>query len=317
MTLAPATPAVANRTLAAAAAIAFYAVVIGFTDNYVRVIAQDLGLWQFHAMRTAFVLAIVLLVWPVRRPRNLRAVVARSLVHASAMLLYFATLAFLPVAQVAAGLFTAPVFVLLISRFVHGERIGPVRIVAVALGFAGTLLVLGPGAKEGIGPASLVPVLSGLIYAVSNLATRRWCPGESAATLTLGFFVALGFYGLVGVTVLTLWPQAAPPGLDGFVLRGFVPPPVSAVFWVFVQALGSLLGVMAMVRAYQLADASRVAVFEYVVLPAAVVWGVVLWGETPSALAVAGMGLIFAAGLMIALRRGQAACADCPAPKRA
>ena len=51
-----------------------------------------------------------------------------------AMLIYFGALAFLPVALVAAGLFTAPIFVLLIPRFAYGQPIGPVQVLAVAVG---------------------------------------------------------------------------------------------------------------------------------------------------------------------------------------
>ncbi|MEM1506541.1 EamA family transporter, partial [Domibacillus sp. 8LH] len=78
------------------------------------------------------------------RPVDRRAGAARPAIHCTAMLVYFGALALLPVAQVAAGLFTAPIFVLVISRFVYGERIGPVRVLAVLTGFAGVLLVLGP-----------------------------------------------------------------------------------------------------------------------------------------------------------------------------
>ena len=60
------------------------------------------------------------------------------------MVIYFGALAFLDVALVAAGLFTAPIWVLLISRFVYGHSIGPVRIFAVVLGSVGVVLVLGP-----------------------------------------------------------------------------------------------------------------------------------------------------------------------------
>lgn len=73
-------------------------------------------------------------------------------------------------------------------------------------------------------------------------------------------------------------------------------------FWTFVQAAGSLLGVGLMIRAYQIASASRVAVFEYVILPASAFWGWVIWSETLTPLAVLGMGLITLAGAMIALR---------------
>ena len=51
-----------NRTLAAFGAVLIYACVIAFTDNYVRVIARDAGLWQFHATRTGMAFAILALV---------------------------------------------------------------------------------------------------------------------------------------------------------------------------------------------------------------------------------------------------------------
>ena len=105
-----AVPASQRRTLVAAGFILVYALVIGFTDNFVQTIARDGGLWQFHATRTAFACLILaalaaplgLNLWP-RRPR---AVLARSLIHGTGMVIYFGCLAFLSVAEVAAGLFT-------------------------------------------------------------------------------------------------------------------------------------------------------------------------------------------------------------------
>jgi drug/metabolite transporter (DMT)-like permease len=54
------------------------------------------------------------------------------------------------------------------------------------------------------------------------------------------------------------------------------------------------------VKAYQIAEASRVSVFEYVILPASAAWGFVLWGEKLTWIAVSGMGLIVLAGVLIA-----------------
>jgi len=295
-----------NATLQAAAAICGYALIIGFTDNYVRVIAAEIGLWQFHLMRSVMVAGILALAAPALglrlMPRRWVGVVARSGVHGAAMLCYFGSLGFLPVPQVAAGLFTAPIFVLLITRLVYHEPIGRYRIAAVALGFAGILLVLGPGSQAPIGPAALVPVLGGALYALGNVATRAWCAGESAVTLTAGFFAALGLFGAIGLGLVTWIAPEAAPGAAGFILRGPVSPSGTVVFWVFVQALGSLVGVGLMVRGYQLADPSRVAVFEYVVLPAAALWGWLLWAEVPGLRDWAGMALITLAGLLIIWR---------------
>ena len=295
-----------DRTLAAAGLILVYAMVIGFTDNYVRVIAEEAGLWQFHLTRSlmaAVLLALAMVPLGLKlRPVRWGAVVARSGIHGAAMVIYFGALAFLDVALVAAGLFTAPIWVLLISRFVYGHSIGPVRIFAVVLGFVGVVLVLGPEALAGASLPAVLPVLAGAMYAMGNIATREWCAQESAETLLAGFFAALGVIGAVGMAVLWLAPIAVPAGAEGFLQRGPVWPSGTFYFWTFVQAAGSLVGVGMMIRAYQITDASKASVLEYVILPASAFWTWVLWGTGLAPLAVVGMVLIVAAGSMIALR---------------
>lgn len=298
-----------DKTLQAAGLILVYAVIIGFTDNYVRLIAAEAGIWQFHATRT--VMAMILLglaAAPLSlrlRPQNFGAVLFRSFIHGFAMLIYFGALAFLPVAIVAAGLFTAPIFVLLISAFAFGETIGPFRIIAVFIGFVGVILVLGPQALAGASLPALLPVIAGALYALGNVATRRWCSAESAEVLLMGFFLMLGLFGLIGVALLWVMPIPVPEGGAGFLQRGAVIPSGQFWFWTFVQAAGSLIGVGFMVRAYQIADATRVSVFEYVILPASAIWGWIIWGESLGLISIVGMTLIVAAGLMIALRAAQ------------
>ena len=306
-----------NRTLMAAGAILIYALLIAYADNYVRVIAAEGGLWQFHATRSVIAIALIAVLAKVAgrrlRPVSWRAVVARSAIHGIAMLIYFGCLAFLPVAQVAAGLFTAPIFVLLISRFVYGHPVGPIRIAAVALGFVGVVMVLGPTAMQGAKLAALLPVFAGALYAMGNVATREWCPQESAQTLLTGFFAALGLFGMIGLAVLAVLhgpvelSGAVPDGADGFIQRGWVQPSGTFLVWVTVQAVISVVGVGLMIKAYQIAEASRVSVFEYIILPASALWGWLLWSEVPSLQAVLGMALITAAGAMIAMRARQSA----------
>ena len=293
-----------NRTLAAAGAVLIYAALIGFTDNYVRVIAAEAGLWQFHATRSlmaAGLLALFARAFGMRlRPVKPRAVLARSVIHGLAMLIYFGALAFLPVAEVAAGLFTAPIFVLLIQRFAFGHRIGALQAVAVGLGFGGVLLVLGPAALAGATLAAVLPVAAGAMYALGNIATRTWCAEETAETLLAGFFAVLGVLGVIGLLTLSVFPVAVPEGTAGFVQRGAVWPTGVFLWWTFVQAAGSLLGVGLVIKAYQMAEASRVSVFEYAILPASAFWGWLIWGEGLTGLAVLGMALIALAGVLIA-----------------
>jgi drug/metabolite transporter (DMT)-like permease len=301
-----------DRVLLAAALILGYAAIIGFTDNFVRVIAAEAGLWQFHATRSAMAMAMLGLAAPVLglrlRPVRWRGVAGRSLLHGLAMLIYFGALAFLPVAIVAAGLFTAPIFVLLISRLVYGQPVSWLQIVAVAIGFLGVILVLGPRAMAGASFAALLPVLAGVMYAMGNVATRAWCAGESAETLLAGFFVALGLLGALGMVVLAVYPLPLTTGAEGFLQRGQVWPSTTFLFWTFVQAAGSMVAVGMMIRAYQMTDAARASVLEYAILPASALWGWVLWGQVLEPVAILGMSMIAAAGVLI-LRRNAAEAA--------
>ena len=123
------------------------------------------------------------------RPRRFGAVFARSAIHGAAMLIYFGALAFLPVAQVAAGLFTAPIFVLLIQRFAYGQPISGAQVLAVAVGFAGVVMVLGPEAMSGATLAGASARDRGRAVrhgqhrdpasGARAKAPRRWLPGSS------------------------------------------------------------------------------------------------------------------------------------------
>lgn len=295
-----------DRTLAAAGAILGYAAIISFTDNHVRIVAAEVGLWQFHLMRSGIAIALFLLA---ARPLGLRlgpvrarAVAARSAVFAASMLVYFGCLAFLSVAQVAAGLFTAPIWVLLIGRFIYGHALGPVRILAALAGFAGVVLVLAPAGGAALGWAGVLPVAAGALYALGNIATREWCAQESAATLAVGFFAAMGLAGAAGVALLALAAPEAAAGADGFILRGWAWPSALVWFWILVQALAAPLGIALAAQAYLIAEASRVSVFEYVILPFSAFWGWLLWSEAITAPMALGMALIVGAGAMIALR---------------
>ncbi len=277
---------------------------IGLIDNFIRLIAAEGGLWEFHLLRSLMALPMIaalagLFGWRLR-PVRLGPVLARSLFNSGSMLLYFGCLSLLPIGQVVAGLFTAPIFILLISAAFYGARIKPMQGLAVALGFVGILLILRLDAG-GLSLLSVVPVVSGLLYAIGNIATREWCQGENALTLLFGFFTFMLVWGALGLGLLALFPLAVPPGADGFVLRGWVPPSAIFLLVTLVQAIGSIIGVGLIIRAYQIAQASRVAVFENTLLVFAAVWAWLIWGEALGLVAMVGMIAVGIAGVLIAL----------------
>lgn len=275
---------------------------LGLTDNFVPFISERGSLWQFHFVRSIMAFAVLggivafgYLRFEVLRPR---AVLGRSVFQGGAMLIYFGCLSVLPIGVVVAGLFTAPLFVVLISILFQGKSVGPFRWAAVILGFVGALMVIRPD-PAALDLVSFLPIAAGLLYAVGAVATRAWCEGETTLTLTAGFFGVLGVFGLIGMCMIR---AEAPVGHAGFVLRAWGPLDAAMLFWFAVQAVGSLIGIALIFRGYQLGEASHVAVFEYSLLVFASFWAWVMWGQTVPLLGVAGMVLITLAGVVIALR---------------
>lgn len=279
---------------------------LGLTDNFVPYISERGSLWQFHFVRSIMAFAvlgvIVALGFGSLRAKRPWAVAGRSLFQAGAMLIYFGCLSLLPIGVVVAGLFTSPLFVVLISILFQGKTVGLFRWAAVVTGFVGALMVIRPD-PSALDPVAFLPIAAGLLYAVGAVATRAWCEGETTLTLTAGFFGMLGVFGLIGMFLIS--GEGAPSGHGGFVLRTWGPLDGPMLFWFAVQAVGSLLGIGLIFRGYLLGEASQVAVFEYSLLVFASFWAWVLWGQTVPVLGLVGMVLIAAAGSIIALRSTQ------------
>lgn len=294
-----------TQPLKAAICILSAMAMLGCIDNFVYLISQEIGLWQMHFVRSVLALALIgvlsALGYGSIRPKRFATVALRSGLVATSMLLYFGSLAFLPIAQSLAGLFTSPIWVLVISSLVMGLSVGPVRIAAVALGFLGTLLVLQPDPAN-LSAVTLMPVAAGLLYALGALATRRWCLEETTLCLLSGFMGILGLWGLAGLAVLQVFPQPVPTGPDGFLVRGWVSIPPEIWGLIAVQAVGSVIGVGLIIKAYQLGETSYVAAFEYAIILFASFFAYLFFGQLLNPLAFVGVVLVIACGALIALR---------------
>ena len=279
--------------------------VIGCIDNFISLIARDAGLWQFQVLRSAMGLPLIILasflgfgtLWALR----LWAVALRSFFVAFAMLFYFGSLAFMPLAQALAGLFTSPIFILLITAFILREPVGPARIWAVFIGFIGILLVLDSDWST-LSWISFLPVVGGLFYAMGAVATRQLCEGESTLSMLAMLFLIQAIIGALALAVLGQFEFSVPEGAAGFIQRGWVWPVTAALPFILLQAVGSVLGVGLIIRAYQIGTASYVAIYEYSVFISGPFFAWMLFGQTVTALQAGGIVLIAAAGIVIALR---------------
>ncbi len=293
------TPMRASLFMVAAMAI------IGVIDNYVIRLAETIGLWQFHLTRAAMMFPLVMLMAALGlgglRPRRLWAVALRSLLLATAMLFYFSALALMPIAQALAGLFTSPIFVLILTALGLRQKVGPGRVVAVALGFTGILCVLQPDPSN-FDLLTLVPMAGGFFYALAAICTRSLCAQESTVSLLGGMVLTLGAMGALGLAAMALWPMEALPGAGGFVTRGWIWPMDRALPYVILQAVGSVTAVFMLIKAYQLGEPSHVAVFEYTVMIFGPFYAWYAFGQPVGPWQLAGIGLIVLAGSIIALR---------------
>ena len=279
--------------------------VIGCIDNFISLIAIDSGLWQFQVLRSAMGLPLIILasflgfgtLWALR----LWAVALRSFFVAFAMLFYFGSLAFMPLAQALAGLFTSPIFILLITAFILREPVGPARIFAVLLGFIGILLVLDSDWST-LNWISFLPVVGGMFYAMGAVATRQLCEGESTLSMLAMLFLIQAIIGALALAVLGQFEFTVPEGAAGFIQRGWVWPVSAALPFILLQAVGSVLGVGLIIRAYQIGTASYVAIYEYSVFISGPFFAWMLFGQTVTALQAGGIILIAAAGIVIAIR---------------
>lgn len=280
-------------------------ILLGFVDNFVATIAAKVSVWQFLAVRATMAVPLIyvlsLLGLGTMRPKRWWAVTLRSALTAIGLMLYFGSLAFLPIAQSLAGLFTSPIFVLLMTVLVLKQRIGIWRVIAVAIGFAGILLVL--GIQQGApGWVILMPVAGGLFYAAGSLATRVLCAEESTLSMLSGIMIVQSVIGVLALVVLAIWSPVVPEGADGFLLRGWVWPIAPVFPYIVMQAVISVFGVFLLIRAYQWGEASQVSVLEYSIMIFGPFFGWLLMGQTITPTMMAGIALIMVAGGIIAVR---------------
>jgi len=208
--------------------------VLGATDNLIVLVSDVSSLWLFHAARTVVAIPLIALLatlgWGTMRAKRPLWVLARNFFTGTALLIYFGCLAVLPIGVVVAGLFTAPIFVLVFSALFRAETVGVWRWMAVAIGFAGALLIVWPE-EGGLTWLSALPIVAGVFYAIGAIGTRAWCEDEDALVMAASYFFILGIYGVIGLAALTLWPVEVAPGVEGWVQRGYVTPDLTRSGW--------------------------------------------------------------------------------------
>ena len=295
MTIAVPRSATARQNGAGIGFMLLAVVLYGFMDALIKYQAARYPVVEVTFFRSLF--ALIPLAWLIRRRGGWRALktrqpklqAVRAVVGFVSLISFFEAFALMPLADVVAIGFAAPLFVTALSVPLLGEHVGWRRWSAVLVGFVGVLIMVRPGSGL-IGIAAGVALLGTLTYSISIITIRRLSATDGNAPTVASFTV---------FAVLA----------TGAVLPFYWVTPASAD-WTMLVAMGLLggAGQIAFTQAFSLAPPVIVAPFDYANMLLATLLGYLIWGDVPTPAVLAGAVLVIGSGLYIvyreAMRRG-------------
>ena len=273
-------------------------------DGLMKALLGDFTVWTLIAARAIVTLAVVgpLIVilgaphrlltplWPLH--------LARAALFAFGFTLFYTAFPFMGLAEVTTIFFSAPLMTALVATLFLGEKIGVHRTACLVIGFVGVLIAMNP-TSDAFQWVAVFPLITAATYAVSQVIARQI--GDRETTLTLGFYTVV----LCGVLVAPLGyavNQLFEIGPEFRHIRWDWTVPADSLPMLVFIGLNGMVGYMLISRAYQIADASVVAPFDYTYLPFAAVMAYVVWDEVPSWNTIIGMALIIGSGLYLGYR---------------
>jgi drug/metabolite transporter (DMT)-like permease len=200
----------------------------------------------------------------------------RNVAHFGGQYGWFYGIALIPLTEVFAIEFTVPIWTAVLASLMLGERLNGTRKLAVALGFAGVLVILRPGFAT-ISVAALAVLGGAFCYAISHVFTKRLSSTQTPLAILFYMTVIQLPLGLVPALPRWVWPSAA-----------LWP-------WVCIVALTALSAHYCLTRAFRLADASVVVPLDFLRLPLIAVVDFLVYGEALNIWVFAGAAIVFVA----------------------
>lgn len=275
-----------------------FCILAPLTDGMAKLLGEVFPVFQLVAVRfavQAIVLLPVVLVMSRRvewRAGLLGVLALRTALQILGISLMFLALRFIPLAEAVAIAYVMPFLVLLLGWLFLGEEVGPRRLGACVVGFAGTLMVMQPSLAE-VGLPAVLPLAVAIVFALYMLVTRRIAREVDPITMQ-------GISGLMACVILL--PALAVLDDRGPEAFRFVMPVASD--WTLLLVLG-LLGTGAhllMTWSLRYAPTSTLAPMQYLEIPFAAAIGLLMFGDFPNGLALAGILVTISAGLYVVAR---------------
>lgn len=221
--------------------------------------------------------------WAILPTSRRGAHLLRTLFLVGSMTLYFLAIARIPLATAISAFFVGPIVAVVLSVLVLKERLTIWKLLSLALGFGGALVILRPGGE--IEAGLLMAFGSGLCFAFYMIATRQASQGS-------GPLQTLAFQCVIGALLLTpqaIWAWSLPAADD-------------LLFFAALGAFSAFSHVLS-IGAFRLADASTLAPLVYLELIGSATIGFVAFGEVPGWSTLLGAALIVAGGLVLLRQR--------------
>lgn len=265
-------------------------------DALAKLLGPEMAVGQLVFLRFAFQAALLVpLALFTRRPwrmtRRVAALVAlRTLLHIAGIGLIFTALLYLPLADAIAIAYVMPFIALLLGHWIFGEAVGPRRLLACAVGFAGTLMVVQPAFVD-VGWPALLPLGVAVVFALFMLTTRAIAPSTDAVAMQA--VSALLALALIGPALLLF---GGTPGFD------WVTP--SPRGWWLITAMGcaGTFAHLLMTWSLRYAPTATLAPMQYLEIPFATTIGLLLFDDLPGPLATLGIAVTMGSGLYVILR---------------
>ncbi len=219
--------------------------------------------------------------WPQVTTRSMGTQMIRNLAHFTGQNLWFYAVTVIPLAQVFALEFTSPLWVIMLSPLLLGERITRVRALAALLGFAGILIVARPS-PETLSPGIAMAAASAIFFALTTIFTKKLTRTESVGCI------------LFWLTVIQLLLGFATAAHDGDIAL----PDTRTLPFLIVIGLAGLMAHFCITNALAIAPATVVVPLDFARLPAIAVVGMLLYGEPLEIWVLIGALVIFAANYM-------------------
>ena len=260
--------------------------ILSFTTMAVagRAAAFDLDTFEIMFYRSCIGFLVVLAVSTVAgtrsqiRAQKLGLHFIRNLAHFSGQNLWFYAITVIPLAQVFALEFTSPLWVLLLSPFILGEKLTSARILAGILGFIGILIVARPS-PESINPGIITAATAAIGFALSALFTRRLTRTETITCILFWLTLMQIGFGLIAA------------GYDGDMAL----PSTQTLPWLILIGFAGLLAHFCLTSALAIAPATVVVPIDFIRLPAVAIIGALVYGEVLDFWVFVGALVIFGA----------------------